>query len=87
LATVEFARLKHDIESKQVQVDRAFARLDDFVREGEGRTRLAPSAESECSNAKEKLVMLERLMEAMFKLNAPYKAYTQMLERTLGFSQ
>jgi len=85
LATAEFARLKHDIDSKQVQVDRAFARLDDFVREREGRTKLAPSAESECSNAKEKLAMLERLMEAMSKLNASYKAYTQMLEKTLGF--
>ncbi|HYC12450.1 MAG TPA: hypothetical protein VEC02_07350 [Nitrososphaerales archaeon] len=42
MATVEFARLKHDIESKQVQVDRAFARLDDFVREREGRTRASP---------------------------------------------
>ena len=81
---MEFARSRHDIESKQVLVDRAFARLDDFVREHEGKANL-PSAEQECVDAKEKLVILERLMEAMSKLNASYKAYTQVLEKSMGF--
>jgi hypothetical protein len=85
LSTVEFARLKHDIESKQAQVDRAFASLDDFVQEREGKANLTPSAESECNNAKEKLVILGHLMETMSKLNASYKVYTQMLEKTIGF--
>jgi len=77
--------LKHDIESKQILVDKAFARLDDFVREHEGKANLTSSAEQECRDAKEKLVVLERLMEAMSKLNASYKAYTQMLEKRIGF--
>jgi hypothetical protein len=85
LSTVEFARLKHDIDSKQVQVDRAFARLDDFVREHEGKASLAPTDETECNNAREKLVIVEHLIEAMSKLNASYKAYTQILEKSIGF--
>jgi len=85
LSTVEFARLKHDIDSKQVQVDRAFARLDDFVREHEGKASPAPTDETECNNAREKLVIVEHLMEAMSKLNASYKAYTQILEKSIGF--
>jgi len=84
LSTVEFARLKHDIDSKKVQVDKAFARLDDFVRGHEGKANSAQSAESECNELREKLVILERLMEAMSKLNASYKVYTQMLEKSLG---
>ena len=85
MSTVEFARLKHDIDSKQVQVDRAFARLDDFVREHEGKASPAPTDETECNNAREKLVIVEHLMEAMSKLNASYKAYTQILEKSIGF--
>ena len=85
MSTVEFARLKHEIDSRQAQVDRAFARLDDFVREHEGKAELAPSTESEYKGAEEKLVILEHLMEAMSKLNASYKVYTQMLEKTIGF--
>jgi len=85
LSTVEFARLKHETDSRQAQVDRAFARLDDFVREHEGKAELAPSTESEYKGAEEKLVILEHLMEAMSKLNASYKAYAQVLEKTVGF--
>jgi hypothetical protein len=85
LSTVEFARLKHDIDSKQVQVDRALARLDDFVREHEGKASLVQTDETECNNAREKLVVVEHLMEVMSKLNASYKAYTQMLEKRAGF--
>lgn len=85
MSTTEFARLKHDIESRQVQVDRAFARLDDFAREHKGKADLDTSAEKERDDAKEELVILERLMEAMSKLNASYKVYTQMLEKRIGF--
>ena len=85
MSAVEFARLKHDIESRQVQVDRAFARLDDFVRQHEGKETSVKSAESEHSAAMERLVILEHLMEAMSKLNASYKVYTQMLEKRAGF--
>jgi hypothetical protein len=85
LSTVEFARLKHDIDSRQVQVDKAFARLDDFVREHERKASLAQKDEMECKNAREKLVIVEHLMEAMSKLNASYKAYTQLLEKRAGF--
>jgi hypothetical protein len=77
--------LKHDIESKKVQVDKAFAKLDDLVRVQEGKANPPPSTEQECHDAKEKLVVLGRLMEAMSKLNASYKAYTQMLEEHIGF--
>jgi len=82
---VELARLKHDIDSKQVQVDKAFVRLDDFVREHEGKVSLAPTDEKERNIAREKLVIVEHLMEAMSKLNASYKAYTQLLEKRAGF--
>jgi hypothetical protein len=85
LSTVEFARLRHEIDSKQVQVDKAFARLDDFVRERERKASLAQKDEMECKNAREKLVIVEHLMEAMSKLNALYKAYTQLLEKRAGF--
>jgi hypothetical protein len=85
LSTIEFARLKHDIDSKQVQVDKAFAGLDDFVREHEGKAGLAQTDETECKKAREKLIIVERLMEAMSRLNASYKAYTQLLEKRAGF--
>jgi hypothetical protein len=85
LSTIEFARLKHDIDSKQVQVDKAFAGLEDFVREHEGKACLVQTDETECKKAREKLIIVERLMEAMSKLNASYKAYTQLLEKRAGF--
>ena len=85
MSKVEFARLKHDIESRQVQVDKAFSRLDDFVREREGKASPPPSSGPEHNVVREKLVILEHLMEAMSKLNASYKAYTQMLEKRVGF--
>ena len=37
----EFARLKHDVESK-VKVDRTSAWLDDFVRKHSGSSRVRP---------------------------------------------
>jgi len=85
LSAAEFAGLKQDIESKQAQVDRAFARLDDFVREREGRADPDPSARRESDDAKEKLAITERVMEAMSRLNASYKIYVKMLEERIGF--
>jgi hypothetical protein len=33
----EFARLKHEVETRQTYVDKAFGMLDDFVRKHEER--------------------------------------------------
>jgi hypothetical protein len=85
LSAEEFARLKHDIESKQVEVDRAFARLDDFVRKHDDEAKLDSSPKSFSQQAKERLALLEHLMEAMSRLNASYKIYVKMLEERIGF--
>jgi len=84
LSAEEFARLKHDIESKQIEVDEAFARLDAFDRKRDSERELDPS-ESLSQQATERLALLERLMEAMSKLNAAYKIYVKMLEKRIGF--
>jgi hypothetical protein len=82
LNTEEIARLKHEIGTRQVNVDKAFAMLDDFVRKHErGRDSLTGSARKE---AEEKVVLLERLMEAMSRLNASYRDYVQVLEKEIG---
>jgi len=85
LSAEEFARLKHDIESRQVEVDRAFARLDDFDHEHNGEADSDSSAKSFSGQAKERLALLEHLMEAMSKLNASYKTYVELLEKKVGF--
>ena len=85
MSAEEFARLKHDIESKQVEVDRAFARLDDFVRKHNGKAELDRSMKSFSQQATERLALLEHLMEAMSRLNASYKIYVKMLEERIGF--
>ena len=85
MSAEEFARLKHDIESKQAEVDRAFARFDDFVRKHNGEAELDLSAKSFSQQAKERLALLEHLMEAMSRLNASYKIYVKMLEERIGF--
>jgi len=85
LSAEEFARLKHDIESRQVEVDRAFARLDDFVHEHNGKTELDSSTRSFSQQAKERLALVEHVMEAMSKLNASYKIYVDLLEKKIGF--
>lgn len=82
MSAEEFARLKHDIESRQVEVDRAFARLDDFEHAGEADS---DSTESSGRQAGERLALLESLMETMSKLNASYKVYVELLERRVGF--
>jgi hypothetical protein len=85
LSAEEFARLKHDIESKQVEVDRAFARLDDFVRKRGVNSELDSLTKSFSQEAKERYALLEDLMEAMSRLNASYKVYVKMLEERIGF--
>ena len=78
-----FARLKHDVESRQTNVDKAFAMLDDFVREHEeGQESPIGSAHKE---AEEKVILLERLMEEMSRLNASYRDYVLALEKKVGF--
>jgi hypothetical protein len=85
LSAEEFARLKYDIESRQVEVDRAFARLDDFVRKHNDKADLDSSTKSFSQEAKERYALLEFLMEAMSRLNASYKIYVKMLEKRIGF--
>lgn len=85
MSAEEFARLKHEIESGQEEVDRAFRQLDDHVRRHNGKSESGPSAESIDQEAKERYVLLERLMEAMSRLNASYKIYVRMLEKRIGF--
>ena len=62
--------MKHDIESEQAEVDRAFARLDDHVRKHGGKTELDPSTKSSNQEAAERYALLVHLMEAMSKSNA-----------------
>jgi uncharacterized small protein (DUF1192 family) len=85
LSAEEFARLKHDIESKQVEVDRAFARLDDFVRKHNSEGELGSSTKLPSQEVEERLALLEHLMEVMTRLNASYKIYVKMLEKRIGF--
>lgn len=83
LKAEEFARLKHEVETRQTNVDKAFATLDDFVREHEeGQDSPIGSAHKE---AEEKVILLERLMEEMSRLNASYRDYVQALEKKVGF--
>jgi hypothetical protein len=85
LSAEEFARLKRDIDSKQVEVDKAFVRFDDFARIHNGEAELNSSTMSVSQQNKERLALLEQLMEAMSRLNASYKIYVKMLEERIGF--
>jgi hypothetical protein len=85
LRAEEFARLKHNIDSKQVEVDKAFVRFDDFTRRHNGEAELNSSTMSVSQQNKERLALLEQLMEAMSRLNASYKIYVKMLEERIGF--
>ena len=79
----EVARLKHEIGTRQENVDKAFATLDDFVgkREGGRDSSTGPA----CKEAEDKIILLERLMEAMSRLNASYRDYLQLFEKEIGF--
>lgn len=85
MSAEEFARLKHDIETRQVAVDKAFAMFDDFQRKHNGGAETDFSIGSVSKEAKQRLDLLEHLMEAMSRLNASYKTYVQMLEERIGF--
>jgi hypothetical protein len=77
--------MKHEIETRQVDVDRTFARLDDFLRKHGEEAESDSSTGPVGREAEEKLVLLERLMEAMSRLNASYRFYVQVLEKKIGF--
>jgi hypothetical protein len=81
----EFARLKHEIGTRQTNVDKAFAMLDDFVRKHDGQAGRDTSSEIARKEVGEKVVLLERLMEEMSRLNAAYREYVQVLEKVAGF--
>ena len=81
----EFARLKHEVGTRQTNVDKAFAMLDDFVQKHEGQAGRDTSSEISRKEMGEKVVLLERLMEEMSRLNAAYREYVQVLEKVAGF--
>ena len=77
--------MKHEVEVGQVEVDKAFAKLDDYVRKhyqvaGRG-SPTGPAAK----DAEEKVVLLEHLMKAMSRLNGSYRDYVKALEKKIGF--
>ena len=79
----ELARLKHNVELGQRDVDNAFERLDDFQRkQAKGSER---SQEDQVNQSRERFVLLEQVMEKMSKLNASYRSYAEALEGKLGF--
>jgi len=69
----ELARLKHEVETRQTNVDKAFAMLDDFVQKRDGQAGRDTSNEIARKEVGEKVVLLERLMEEMSRLNAAYQ--------------
>ena len=81
----EFARLKHEVETRQADVDKAFAMLDDFVRKHDEQAGRDTPSEIARKGMGEKVVLLERLMEEMSRLNAAYREYVQALEKKVGF--
>jgi hypothetical protein len=81
----EFARLKHEVETRQTHVDKAFAMLDDFVQKHDDQAGLDTSSEIARREMGEKVVLLERLMEEMSGLNASHRDYVQVLEKKVGF--
>ena len=83
MSAEEFARLKHDIESRQTEVDRAFARLEDFA--GKHPDATEASSKPSLQDVREMYALLEHLMETMSRLNASYKVYVKMLEERIGF--
>lgn len=85
MSAEEFARLKNDIETYQKDVDAAFGRLDDFLRRSGRQARGGTSTKSASQANGERLVLLERLMEATTRLNAAYKKYVLLLEKRVGF--
>jgi hypothetical protein len=85
LKAEEFARLKHEVETRQTNVDKAFAMLDDFVQKHNNQAGRDTSSETARKEMGEKVVLLERLMEEMSGLNASYREYVHVLEKKVGF--
>ena len=77
--------MKHEVEVRQVEVDRAFAKLDEYVRKHYPRAGRGASTGSTPENAEEKVVLLEHVMEAMSRLNGSYRDYVAVLEKKVGF--
>jgi hypothetical protein len=63
LKAEEFARLKHEIGTRQTYVDKAFAMLDDFVQKHDDQAGRDTSSEIARKDVGEKIVLLERLMK------------------------
>jgi uncharacterized protein YsxB (DUF464 family) len=85
LKAEEFARLKHEVETRQTYVDKAFATLDDFVQKHDDQAERDTPSEIARKEMGEKVVLLERLIEEMSRLNASYGEYVQVLEKKVGF--
>ena len=77
--------MKHEVETRQTYVDNAFAMLDDFVQKHDDQAGRDTSSEVARREMGEKVVLLERLMEEMSRLNASYRDYVQALEKKVGF--
>jgi hypothetical protein len=85
LSAEELARLKYEVETRQANVDVVFGKLDEFVQRHSTEAGRESSIESALRTAEEKVVLLERLIGAMSKLNASYRDYVQALEKKVGF--
>jgi hypothetical protein len=83
LKAEEFARLKHEVETRQTSADKAFAMLDDLVQKHDDQAGRDAYSEIARKEMGEKVVLLERLMEAMSRLNASYREYVQALEKKI----
>jgi uncharacterized protein YsxB (DUF464 family) len=55
------------------------------VQKHDGQAGQDTSSEITRKEMGEKVVLLERLMEEMSRLNASYKEYVQVLEKKVGF--
>lgn len=73
--------MKHEVETRQTYAGKAFAMLDDFVQKHDDQAGRDTSSEIARKEMGEKVVLLERLMEAMSRLNASYREYVQALEK------
>ena len=75
--------MKHEVETRQTNVDKALAMLDDFVQKHDGQTGRDTSSEPALKETGEKVVLLERLVEAMSRLNVAHREYVQALEKKI----
>jgi len=64
-------------------MSKAFAMLDDLVQKHDGQAGRDKSSEIARKGVGEKVVLLERLMEKMSRLNAAYREYVRALEKKI----